>query len=78
MKIVYDAEADSLYISLSDDPRVKQLLINDKTIFDLSDDGRVLGIEILGATVKYGSGILNLDCSQLEDFSQPCVSAYIN
>jgi len=78
MKITYDPEADSLYISLSDAPRVKQLLINDETIFDLSGDGKVLGVELLGATVKYGSSILNPDFSRLEEVYGPFPAAYIN
>jgi len=78
MKITYDPETDSLYISLSDAPREKQLLINDETIFDLSGDGKVLGVELLGATVKYGSSILNPDFSRLEEVSGPSLSAYLN
>jgi len=78
VKIIYNPEADTLYISLSDDPRAKQLPINDETTFDLSADGQVLGIELLSATAKYGGSIIDLDFSLLGAFTRAPQLTYTN
>jgi uncharacterized protein YuzE len=52
-KITFDFEADALYISFKSGPaQVTTVQISADTAVDLDKDGRVQGVEILGAS-KY-------------------------
>ena len=44
---VYDAEADGLYIKITDNPIVSQTVVTDAIIVDLNGDGSVVGLEVL-------------------------------
>ena len=45
----YDAEADALYVRLSEGSAERQTYMGDYRILDYSKDGRVLGVEFLCA-----------------------------
>ena len=47
MKIRYDSEADAIYITLTDDIVKKTKEIDDNTIIDFNNKGKVIGMEIL-------------------------------
>ena len=71
MRISYDPEVDAMYIQLSSKSKDKQQEINDDVILDLSNDGSVVGIEILDATANYSHDILDFNLSFLGDLSKP-------
>lgn len=50
MKIKYDQESDVLYISLSDEPVHESDENKPGVILDYSDNGKIVGIEILRAS----------------------------
>lgn len=50
MKIIYDKEADAVYIELRKGNFARNKKIDDFTIVDLDKDGRILGIELLDAS----------------------------
>jgi len=52
MKIRYDKEVDALYIDLLDIPSLESEEIAPGIIVDYSEDGRIVGIEILNASQK--------------------------
>ena len=52
MKIRYDKEVDALYIDLLDLPSLESEEIAPGIILDFSEDGRVVGIEVLNASQK--------------------------
>ncbi len=52
MKIRYDKEVDALYIDLLDLPSLESEEIAPGIILDFSEDGRVVGIEVLNASKK--------------------------
>ena len=43
----YDRDADALYIRLADGDVTRTVEVDDYRVLDMSDDGRVLGIEVL-------------------------------
>lgn len=49
----HDAEADAIYVWLTDAETVRSKRLDDFRIIDISSDGRVVGIEFLGV----GGGI---------------------
>ena len=52
MKIRYDKEVDALYIDLLDLPSLESEEIAPGVIVDYSEDGRIVGIEVLNASQK--------------------------
>jgi uncharacterized protein YuzE len=60
MKIKYDKETDIVYIRLSSQNIAESDQEKPGIILDYSDDGQIVGIEILNASVKMGQekGIL--------------------
>lgn len=51
MRYTYDDQADALYVRLVEDANVaRSIVIDDDRTVDLDDSGRVIGIEILGAS----------------------------
>lgn len=47
MNVTYDADADAMYIKLTEEKFSKNKLIDENTILDLDKDGNVIGIELL-------------------------------
>jgi len=57
MKVTYDPEVDALYIRLSDEPaEVTTQRLSEEVAINDAPDGRIVGIEILGAS-EYISGL---------------------
>jgi uncharacterized protein YuzE len=50
MRIDYDLDADALYVTLLDEPVAKTQDIEDLTFVDVTEDGRLAGIEVVGLT----------------------------
>lgn len=50
MRIDYDLDADALYVTLLDEPVAKTQAIEDLTFVDVTEDGRPIGIEVIGLT----------------------------
>ena len=50
MKLSYDPETDSLYISLNERPSVDSLEVAPDFVVDFDDEGRVVGIDIQHAS----------------------------
>ncbi|MES2213466.1 MAG: DUF2283 domain-containing protein [Patescibacteria group bacterium] len=53
MKINYDKTADAVYISIKKGAVKKTARLADLVLADLDKNGKVLGVEILGASVKF-------------------------
>ena len=51
----YDAEADAIYVYLSDSRVARTKILDDSRNIDVSEDGAVVGIEFLG--VSGGAGL---------------------
>ena len=47
MKVTYDPDADARYIQLTNEKFSKTKVIDDYTILDLDNNGKVIGIELL-------------------------------
>ena len=47
MKVTYDPDADAMYIRLTNEKFKKTKVIDDNTILDLDENGKVIGIELL-------------------------------
>ncbi len=53
MQILYDARTDLLYLRLDDrKQRVTNSRVSDDIVLDLSEDNRIVGIEILDASKR--------------------------
>ncbi len=50
MEISYDEEADALYIKFGKGSFSKNKKVDDNTILDLDDEGKIIGVEILDAS----------------------------
>lgn len=48
MRIDYDLDADAVYITLLDEQVAQTVEIEDLTMVDLTEDGRLIGIEVIG------------------------------
>jgi uncharacterized protein YuzE len=57
MKVKYDKEVDVLYVSFSDETIFESDEEKDGVILDYSANGRVVGIEILNASVQIGNPV---------------------
>jgi len=53
MKIYYDRDADAAYIALSDMKPSGVVEVAEGVNIDLTDDGKIVGIEILDASAKF-------------------------
>lgn len=68
LEFTFDPEADASYISLSGDEEmlaVKQVAAyaspgNYEVILDISAEGRLIGIEVIGATSAFTASVLRL------------------
>ena len=63
MKVVYEAHTDvaTIYF-VRDRPRVESHLVDDDIVVDLAEDGRLVAVEIIGASER-------LDLKQLQELS---------
>ncbi|HEY3875634.1 MAG TPA: DUF2283 domain-containing protein [Candidatus Kapabacteria bacterium] len=59
MKISYDTHADTAYIQLSDIEPDEVVEGPEGITFDMTEDGRLMGIEILEASKKFPIDTLN-------------------
>lgn len=50
MQHSYDDKADALYITLSDEDLEKSVVIDEEITVDIGYSGKVVGIEVLGAS----------------------------
>ncbi len=53
MKIYYDQEVDAAYISLSEGQPTGVVEVSEGVNLDLTEDGKIVGIEILDAAKKF-------------------------
>ena len=66
MKIEYDKEVDALYIRIQEKKVSHTREIEEGINIDLDEDGRVIGLEIIGATERYSmEDIFNLSTENL-------------
>jgi uncharacterized protein YuzE len=70
MRITYDPEANAVYISLRDGERSAVTEeIAPSVMVDLDDEGRAIGIEILGARQQLGENPLAVSLELVSDQS---------
>jgi uncharacterized protein YuzE len=53
MKIYYDKDVDAAYLKLSDEQPAGVVEISEGVNLDLTEDGKIVGIEILDAAKKF-------------------------
>jgi len=53
MEVFYDAEVDAVYIKLGKEKPDGVVEISEGVNLDFTDDGRIVGIEILDSTKKF-------------------------
>jgi uncharacterized protein YuzE len=53
MKITYDKEVDAAYLKMSDGQPTGVIEISEGVNLDVTEDGKIVGIEILDATQKF-------------------------
>ena len=59
MRIEYDANTDLVYIRLDERPQeVVNRQVSEDVVFDVGEDGKIVGIEILDATEHLNLGSL--------------------
>jgi uncharacterized protein YuzE len=60
--VQFDAEADALYVYLSDGPLVRTQIIDDGRMVDWAADGQVVGLEFLD--VSHGIDLRGVPCAE--------------
>jgi uncharacterized protein YuzE len=66
MKIEYDKQVDALYIRIQEKDVARTQEISEGVNVDLDADGRLIGLEVLGATEHYSlADIFNLSTENL-------------
>ena len=66
MKIEYDKEVDSLYIRIQEKEVSRTKEIEEGINIDMDDQGKIIGLEIIGATERYSQkDIFNLSTESL-------------
>jgi len=66
MKIEYDKEVDALYIRIQEKEVVRTKEIEEGINIDMDDEDKMIGLEIIGATERYGQkDILNLSTENM-------------
>ncbi|MBI4684108.1 MAG: DUF2283 domain-containing protein [Nitrospirae bacterium] len=66
MKIEYDKEVDALYIRIQEKKVSHTREIEEGINIDLDSEGRIIGLEIIGATERYSlEDIFNLSTENL-------------
>jgi len=53
MKITYDREVDAAYLRLTDEEPSGVIEVSEGVNLDMTEDGKIVGIEILDATKKF-------------------------
>jgi len=53
MKIYYDKNIDAAYLKMSDDQATGVVEVSEGVNLDLTEDGKIVGIEILDAAKKF-------------------------
>ncbi len=53
MKIYYDKNVDAAYLKMSDEQATGVVEVSEGVNLDLTEDGKIVGIEILDATKKF-------------------------
>jgi uncharacterized protein YuzE len=70
MKIEYDKEVDALYIRIQEKKVARTQEVSDGVNLDFDGEGRLIGLEVLGASRRYSSSyIFNL--SDTERYLKP-------
>lgn len=66
MKIEYDKEVDALYIRIKEKKVTHTKEIEEGINLDIDEDGKVIGLEIIGATERYSlEDIFNISTENL-------------
>jgi uncharacterized protein YuzE len=66
MKIEYDKEVDALYIRIQEKEVSRTKEIEEGVNLDMDDQGKIIGLEIIGATERYSQkDIFNLSTENL-------------
>ncbi len=66
MKIEYDREADALYVQFREVHAEDNIDIEEGVTVDLDADGHMIGIEILGASDRFGlESLLNVSIQNM-------------
>jgi uncharacterized protein YuzE len=66
MKIDYDKEVDALYIRIQEKDVARTQEVSDGMNLDFDVEGRLIGLEVLGASRRYSSSdIFNLSTKNL-------------
>jgi uncharacterized protein YuzE len=66
MKIEYDKEVDALYIRIREKDVARTQEVSDGVNLDFDVEGRLIGLEVLGASRRYPSAdIFNLSTENL-------------
>jgi uncharacterized protein YuzE len=66
MKIEYDTKVDALYIRIQEKEVVRTQEVSDGVNLDFDGEGRLIGLEVLGASKRYSSAdIFNLSTENL-------------
>lgn len=66
MKIEYDREVDALYIRIQEKKVSHTKEIEEGINLDIDEDGKVIGLEIIGATERYSlEDIFNISTENL-------------
>ena len=59
MKITFDKEADAMYIEISGEDFATNRKIDDETILDLDESGKIIGIELLNVSTRMTKDFLS-------------------
>lgn len=59
MRITYDPDHDVMYIKFLDEKIVESVEIEEGVIIDYSENGKIVGIEIINASARVGSNPLS-------------------
>ena len=66
MKIEYDKEVDALYIRIQEKHVSRTEEVSEGVNLDFDEEGRLIGLEVLGAVERYSSAdIFNLSTENL-------------
>lgn len=57
MTINYDKVADAIYFLISDEKVEKSIRMNERLVVDVSENGDVIGMELLDASSKQGESL---------------------
>ncbi len=66
MKIEYDNQVDAIYIRLQEKYVTRTVEIEDGLNIDLDENGKLIGLEVLGATERYAlTDLFNISTENL-------------